>query len=264
MVKFYTFFGLVASTFLLISFSPNPPDGKTGAPGDSFCQECHNSTNPPNDGTITVEGFPENITPLDTYQLTVVNRNTIGDAVRGGFQMTILGPFNTKAGKMERPSANSAIANAMGRQYFEHHPAVEYPDSNVLRWTVNWIAPELTGSGVITWYISGNIANGDFKETGDRIVNATGKGTIILSAAEDISSQQPLLYPNPGNDDIFVSFKDNVSPDGLVVFYDLTGTQAGEAPLKQGRIHCPDLLSGLYILEIHQGVNSSVTKWSKQ
>ncbi len=263
MVKFYTFLGLVASTFLLISFSPNPPDGKTGAPGDGFCQECHNSGTPMNDGTITVEGFPENITPLDTYQLTVVNRNTIGDAVRGGFQMTILGPFNTKVGKMERPSANSAVANAMGRQYFEHHPAVEYPDSNVLRWTVDWIAPNLAGSSVITWYISGNIANGDFDNTGDRIVNAMGKGTIILSATEDATANQPTLYPNPGNDDIVVTFKDNPSPDGQVVFYNLMGAKVNEAPLRQGRIQCPDLLTGLYIIEIQQEERSFVAKWSK-
>ena len=100
MVKFYTLFGLVASTFFLISFSPNPPDGKTGAPGDGFCAECHSSSNPPLNGTINVEGFPANITPNETYRLTVINRNTVGDAVRGGFQLTILGPFNTKAGNM--------------------------------------------------------------------------------------------------------------------------------------------------------------------
>lgn len=263
MVKFYTFLGLVASTMILVSFSPNPPDGKTGAPGDGFCQECHNTPNPPGNGTITVEGFPENITPNETYRLTVVNRDTMGNAVRAGFQMTILGQFNTRAGTMSNPSANSAVANVMGRQYFEHHPAVDYPDSNVVRWTVDWTAPDVSVSSQITYYIAGNIANGDFKETSDRIVNGIGKGTIIISSTTDLKDQQPILYPNPGNDDIFVEFNDNSSPDGKVVFYNITGAKVGEVVLKQGRIHCPDLLSGLYIIEITQDENTFVSKWTK-
>ena len=263
MVKFYTFLGLVASTILLVSFSPNPPDGKTGAPGDGFCQECHNSPNPPVNGTITVEGFPENITPRETYHLTVINRDTIGNAVRGGFQMTILGQFNTKSGNMTNPSANSAVANFSGRQYFEHHPAVEYPDSNVVRWSVDWTAPDVSVSSQITYYISGNIANGDFQNTGDRIVNGMGKGTIIISAIADLSDQQPMLFPNPGNEDIYVVFKDDVSPDGHAHFYNLMGAKVDEAPMKQGRIHCPDLLSGLYLIEIQQDDRAFVTKWSK-
>jgi len=263
MVKFYTFLGLVASTMLLVSFSPNPPDGKTGAPGDGFCQECHNTSNPPVNGTITVEGFPENITPNETYQLTVINRDTIGNAVRGGFQMTILGQFNTKSGNMTNPSANSAVANVQGRQYFEHHPAVDYPDSNVVRWSVDWTAPDVSVSSQITYFIAGNIANGDFKETSDRIVNGIGKGTIIISSTKDLKTQQPIVYPNPGNDDIFVAFNDNSSPDGKVVFYNTMGAKVGEVALEQGRIHCPDLLSGLYIIEITQDEIAFVSKWTK-
>ena len=263
MVKVYTFLGLVASTFLLVSFSINPPDGKTGAPGDGFCGECHNSSNPPINGTISVEGFPVTITPLDTYHLTVVNRNTVGDAVRGGFQMTILGPFNTKAGKMERPSANSALANALGRQYFEHHPAVEYPDTNVVRWTVDWIAPQMAASSVISCYVAGVVANGDFQNTGDRPVNSISKGSIIVTATDELADQKPTLYPNPGKDFVHVELPNDMAPNGKANFYNMSGSFIGNAELDQGDINCPDIPAGIYLVEIEQTHTSYVAQWIK-
>jgi hypothetical protein len=150
MNKFYLLFTLLSSIGFLVSFSLNPPDGVTGAPGDFLCTECHIQTNVVLDGTIDVEGFPELITPHATYGLTVVNRNTVGNAVRAGFQMTILDESNIKAGEMTMPSSSSTVTDATGRQYFEHNPAVEYPDSQVVRWTVHWTAPALIGGNRIT------------------------------------------------------------------------------------------------------------------
>lgn len=264
MNKIYTFLALVASTFLLVSFSANPPDGKTGAPGESLCTECHTQSNPPINGEITVEGFPAVITPGENYILTVVNRNTVGDAVRGGFQMTILGPFNTKAGEMTEPSDNSAVTQTLnGRQYFEHDPAVLYPDSNVIKWTVQWRAPDLTAGSEITYYVAGNIANGNFQNTGDRIATANGKGTVVLSATEELSLQKPTLYPNPGSDRISIVLADGTLPDGIGVFYSLTGTRAGEAEIQHGQMNTPDIASGVYVVEIRQGEKSHFVRWSK-
>lgn len=264
MNKIYAFLALVASTFLLVSFSANPPDGKTGAPGESLCIECHTQGNPPINGEISVEGFPATITPGEDYILTVVNRNTVGDAVRGGFQMTILGPFNTKAGEMSDPSDNSAVTQTLGgRQYFEHDPATLYPDSNVIKWTVQWTAPELSAGSEITYYVAGNIANGNFQNTGDRIVTANGKGTVVLSATEDLSLQKPTLYPNPGSDRISIVLADGTLPDGIGTFYSLTGTRAGEAEIQQGQMNTPDLASGVYVVEIRQGEKSHFVRWSK-
>src|SRR5687768_8620901 len=143
MRKLYTFGLIMTGTFILFSFSTNPPDGYTGAPGDDFCIQCHAHTNPSQNGTISVEGFPDVITPHETYILTAVNRLTVDTAVRGGFQVTILGPTNTKAGDFTNPSSKSIVSTQGGRQYWEHNPALEYPDSNVVKWTVEWTAPEL-------------------------------------------------------------------------------------------------------------------------
>jgi hypothetical protein len=264
MKKLYTIVVLFVSTLLLVSFSANPPDGMTGAPGDSLCVECHVQANPPINGQISVEGFPSSITPGESYQLTVVNRNTVGDAVKGGFQMTILGPFNTRAGTMADPSTNSTITNVIsGRQYFEHNPAVVYPDSNVVKWTVEWTAPELTAGSEITWYAAGNIANGNFQNTGDRIVSALGKGTIVISANEEIVSQKPSVYPNPGIDQINIVLADGSRPDGKGVFYSLTGSKVAEAGISMGVMNSPELPTGVYLIEIRQGEKTHVVRWSK-
>ncbi len=263
MNKIYTFLILVAAAFLLVSFSANPPDGKTGAPGDSFCGECHTPSNQDLNGEISVEGFPSSITPGEEYTLTVVNRNTVGEAVRGGFQMTILGPFNTKAGEMTSPSPNSVVANAAGRQYFEHNPAQIYPDSNVIKWSVVWTAPEMTAGSVITWYAAGNITNGNFQSTGDRPVSANGNGSIVLSATEDLTQQKPTLYPNPGTDRISIIFGNGTTPDGEGFFYSITGAKVGEAEINQGKMITPDLPTGIYIVEIRQNDQSQFVRWSK-
>lgn len=265
MQKTYTVFALFFSSFMLVSFSANPPDGKTGAPGETFCSECHTPNNTPNQGELTVEGFPATINPGETYLLTVVNRNTVGDAVRGGFQMTILGQFNTRAGTMAKPSTSSVVSNTLsGRQYFEHNPSVLYPDSNVIKWTVEWTADDVTAGSEITYYAAGNVGNGNFQSTGDRLVSATGKGTVLVSANEEISLYKPSLYPNPGNNQLNVVLADGTTPDGSCIFYTLTGSRVAESEIQQGVINVQqELPTGVYLIEIKQGEQKHFVRWSK-
>ena len=263
MGKLYTFSLLVIGVFILLSFSTNPPDGNTGAPGDDLCTQCHIQTNPSQNGTISIEGFPSSITPHQTYLLTVINRLTEGNAVRAGFQVTILSPSNTQAGQMTNPSSSSAVSTFAGRQYWDHNPAVVYPDSNVVKWTVNWTAPDLPSGSQITWYAAGNIANGDFVNTGDRIVTASGSGTVILSSIDEPVTEELLVYPNPGSDVIHVK-ADQVSPGGgSVIYYDLLGRKAGEAEVLQGTIYTPPLPAGVYLLEVKVDGKTMFARWCK-
>jgi hypothetical protein len=264
MKKSYTILFTVCSSLLLLSNSANPPDGMTGAPGDSLCVECHTQTNTPLNGTISVEGFPASITPGQSYPLTVINRNTTGDGAKGGFQITILGPFNTKAGEMTNASASSRVTNTFsGRQYFEHNPAKTYPDSNVVSWTVDWTAPELEPGSTITWYAAGNITNGNFLNSGDKVVTANGSGSIVLSANEDIAEVTPVLYPNPGKDQINVVLPDGTMADGEAIFYGIHGAKYATATMLQGKILTPEIPTGIYVIEIRHEEKSYVVRWSK-
>lgn len=263
MKRLYTILSLIAATFILISFSSNPPDGKTGAPGDGLCIECHSPSNPPINGEISVEGFPASISPGESYLLTVVNRNTVGSAVKGGFQMTILGPNNTKAGDLSSASSSSVITTANGRQYFEHNPAQTYPDSNVLKWTVEWTAPMMDPGSVITWYAAGNIANGNFDNTGDRIVSASGNGSIILSGIDDVTTADPVVFPNPGTDQLNIVLADGSRPNGTAHFYSLSGSRMTTSSVDNGLISSFDIPSGVYVVQIITNEATYSIRWTK-
>lgn len=255
--------GIIGSAFFLVANSTNPPDGHTGAPGEIFCANCHSSNGSSLAGTISVEDFPASITPDETYTLTVVNRNTNGGGAKAGFQMTILGPLNTKAGDMSMPSANSATSMLNGRQYFEHHPAVVYTDS-VAKWTVLWKAPALAAGSVITWYANGIIANGNLKNTGDKTTSSKGTGTVILAATQNVAAEAPpTIYPNPGSGMIHIELPDQVSPSGQVIFYDISGKMVSQTKIEEGVVDTPDLPPGIYLLQFRNGDRSYLARWSK-
>ena len=263
MKRFATLLTLVLSVFVFVSFSNDPPNGNTGAPGDSICSQCHTPQNQNFKGSISIEGFPSAITPDQTYELTVVSRDSLGTAVKGGFQMTILGPLNTRAGTLSGPSTNSAIVVSASRQYFEHRPAQTFPDSNVLKWRVLWKADNLPVSGTVTAYIAGNIVNGNFQDSGDRTYISRSSGEIMLSATDEITSRTPVLYPNPGSNEIHIQLPGHINPDGSIYFYNSTGSMCGSTPLNQGKAIVPAMPSGVYWLRIENGSDVFVEKWIK-
>lgn len=255
---------IIGSAFLLVSNTTNPPDAHTGAPGELFCANCHTTNGSSLAGTISVEGFPASITPEETYTLTVVNRNTNGGGAKAGFQITILGPLNTKAGDMSMPSENSATSMMNGRQYFEHHPATTYTDSNVVKWTVLWKAPAIAGGSIITWYANGIIANGNVKNTGDKTTSSRGTGTVIVSATQDVVGEAPpSIYPNPGSGMIHIEWPDQTSPSGQVRFYDISGKMVSQTKIEEGVVNTPDLPPGIYLMQFRHGDMSFVARWSK-
>lgn len=263
MNKIYTAAFIIGLPFLLISFSTNPDDGNTGAPGENLCVQCHVQQNPSQNGTISIEGFPASITPNQTYMLTAVNRLTSGEAVRAGFQVTILSPINTRAGDFTNPSANSKVSITAGRQYWDHNPAQLYPDSNVVKWTVMWTAPDLPSGSKITWYAAGNIANGDFSNVGDRIVASNGSGTILLSGSDNPEAGTAKIYPNPGSDQINIELPDGNQPDGNIIFYSLLGERVSTAGMEGGIVRAPSLPTGLYLLELEHGNKKYFVRWTK-
>jgi len=260
----YSFLGLIALALLLLSNSANPPNGKTGAPGDGLCTECHSPASATLDGKISVSGFPEAIVPNQTYQLTVTNTNTVGSGVKGGFQMTILGPLNIKAGEMSNPSASSVVTNAAGRQYFEHNPALNFNGSPSVSWTVDWTAPDMPDGSVVTWYAAGNIANGDFNSTGDKVVAANGSGTYMLSATREADRIAPLaIYPNPGTDRIRLEASGDAAFNSNVSVVAMDGTIVLREDMTDGTLDVSTLPSGMYVIRVQAGDAISQGRWVK-
>ena len=79
-IKFILFnFGLLTLAALFMSYNANPPDGKTGAPGEGTCGDCHSG------GTSTAEveilGLPASINANEAYNITVRVTKTGGSSV---------------------------------------------------------------------------------------------------------------------------------------------------------------------------------------
>ena len=264
MNKLYTFAALIGVMFCLYSFSINPPDGYTGAPGDHFCIECHSQNNVTQGGTLTVEGFPSVITPNEIYTLQIINHDTVGTAVRSGFQMTILGPFNTRAGDLSNPSPSSMVSITNNREYWDHNPAKEFADTNVVSWSVQWQAPDLQPGSIITYYAVANFADGNFSNVGDRIVSQNGSGTIMVSGTEETNAATPIIFPNPGSDLINFRFREEIKSDGTVSFFTMHGVKAGEAKMNAGQVIVPGALApGVYLLEVKKDDQVDYLRWSK-
>lgn len=181
-VKWAYFLG-ISVWILTMAFSGNPPNGRTGAPGESTCAGCHGQTNPPQDGTLNVN-FPTTITANQTYALTVTVTNPNGLADRAGFQMTILNSNDQIAGAMSNPSSSSVVTPANNREYHEHNPAVDFPGDNTLTWTVDWTAPAGPDMDQITYYAASIVANGMNGNQGDLQVLSSGSGTLMADPAD--------------------------------------------------------------------------------
>ncbi|MCB0570188.1 MAG: T9SS type A sorting domain-containing protein [Phaeodactylibacter sp.] len=166
------FLGSAALWAALTSYSSNPPNGYTGAPGDGLCTNCHTGGSDL-DGTVTLQGLPPVIMPNTTYTIQVTVSNPNGMAARAGFQWVALNDFNNNAGSMSNASASSVITPSGGRFYHEHDPAKIFGATSQLSWTANWTSPAaIPDDQTITLYAASVIGSGGDGSGGDRVVTA--------------------------------------------------------------------------------------------
>ena len=176
----YASFGLLL-ILALLSFSSNPPDGNTGAPGDGICSSCHN--NPPAgvQGLVLIEDLPAIVDPNTTYSITVRTMATSGSPATGGFQLVALDDNNLNIGDLMSVSGDVGTNTAgNGREYIEQRGDKAFSGSQV-SWTFNWTAPA-AGGGNVNMYASSNLSNNQSNTGGDRIVSTVATASISGSA----------------------------------------------------------------------------------
>jgi len=178
MSRKYTLLALFFGVVLWLANSADPPNGRTGAPSEGLCSDCHTLNGGTQDGDITLSGFPTTIEPNTAYPISITVTNPNGVANEAGFQITFLNGNNNQAGVISSPSANSHLASQGGRQYWEHFPSVVFPGSNTITWTAIWTSPGSPANTTITAYYVTNIANGNNQDTGDKIVNHNMMGML--------------------------------------------------------------------------------------
>ncbi|HXR80665.1 MAG TPA: T9SS type A sorting domain-containing protein, partial [Saprospiraceae bacterium] len=104
---------------------------------------------------------------------------------------------------------------------------------------------------------------GNFQSSGDKTVVSHVSGEVVIASNREISSNKPLLYPNPGSSEIIVDFENHVNPDGIVYFYNSTGSEIYRTTMNQGKIEVPTIPSGMYWLKLQAGAETYLERWIK-
>ena len=185
---------------LVLAFSANPPDGRTGAPGDGLCSDCHSSGS--QSGNVMITGVPTDIVPGQTYSINVIS-TTATNSVLGGFQMVALhNDGNVNAGAMSNPSASSTVTAAgNGRTYHEHQPAQGFGGGTMVSWSVDWTAPMTGPDGNITFYAASVLANGNGSNGGDGVVTTNEAGLFMGLPPLTASITNPMDVSCNGDND---------------------------------------------------------------
>lgn len=182
-----TIIGLLSIIFITSSFftsshptfSGVPPSGLTGATG-SYCTNCHggSSLNTAGGGVL-VTGLPTNVSAGMTYNFSLTTSHIANDRLKWGFSISAKNSVGQNIGTFSSTNPNAAI-NA---DELSHNNAVSTAATNNFTYNnLKWTAPAALGAndGQVTFYYTGNAANGNGGSNGDFIYAGTQTSSVVL------------------------------------------------------------------------------------
>ncbi|MBK8554691.1 MAG: HYR domain-containing protein [Lewinellaceae bacterium] len=159
--------GLLLCALVWLANNNNPPNGRTGAPFDGHCNNCHNGSNPNGyDGTVFITGLPSTIEPNMVYNLTLTLNPTAGNPSKGGYQMVVVDGNNANCGNLAATNPQSGTEFSGGREYIEQRGGKTFGGGSV-SWDFDWTSPITAGGNTIKFYFIGNFTNGNGNDSGD-------------------------------------------------------------------------------------------------
>ena len=202
-------------------FSGGADAGKTGAPGEQSCAQCHGSSQSGAtenlftllDGTTPTTGY----VPGQTYSagLTMASNPSVK-----GFEVTALDGNNNMAGTFTAISlAGTQKKTGPTREYITHTGSTNAPSG----WGWTWNAPA-TDVGNVTFYIATNKANGNNNATGDVIYlsqHVIGSSASVVELSESKFNFEA-GYASNGNQ-LIIDFNTEEAGDMAINIVDLSG-----------------------------------------
>jgi hypothetical protein len=183
MKKNHVFLGLLAGSIGLLSFNSikqnntvnnyhlnaaGSPGGKTGAPGDQTCTQCHSGNVQSGTGFQTVEltnaagNMVTSYNPGETYSVTVEMLTT---NAKNGFEIVALTPSNAQAGSVAVTNATTTKTVTFGSKT---RITQKSGGTGLNNWSFAWTAPA-TNVGNVTFYLATNETNSNSGDSGDAI-----------------------------------------------------------------------------------------------
>lgn len=148
---------VLAIPLVVLSYSSNPPLGKTGAPGEGTCADCHGGG--PGGGSILVKSSTGTTYHPGTRQHLTV---TISDPTANtwGYEMTAVqtSKGTVGAGIFKATDNNSSVRSANRKSYGAQLNDLQGKTGKVT-YKIDWTPPK-TNVGKITLYLAGNAAGG--------------------------------------------------------------------------------------------------------
>lgn len=250
-LKLTVFLLFPAAIFVALSSSRNPnnpPTGRTGAPGESTCQAsgCHSGGS--FTGSVEVTGVPDTIVAEQTYPLTLTNTS---NAIRAGFQLTVLDGSNTKCGTLTTGTGCS-LGNAGGRQYVRQS-SPHILNNGATSWSFTWKAPAAVAGDSVHFYFVSLCANNNGSNSGDNVL--VNSKTVVLpslvSADGEVVVEDFLkIYPNPAQDFLTVE----MPGEGTFTMLDASGKTVLTTEVSRSKlIDISHLRKGIYVASVASG-----------
>ena len=195
--------GILLAAILLLSYNDDPPNGRSGAPFDGHCRDCHSSNNPYNfNGLAAIIGLPDTVQPLTTYSLQLKVTPTAGLPLKAGFQLVIVDKINQNAGNLTAVNSEADTEFLAGREYLDHRGGKNFTGGSVT-WNFEWTSPANAACNTLNLYYIVNFCNGDGGDFGDFPLAFTNSrhlagGPPFLATASTVSNVSCL----GGNDGI--------------------------------------------------------------
>ena len=209
----------------LNSFSPAPPEGKTGSIGDAgaTCTGCHGGSPIPISGWVTSNIPIAGYAPGTNYTINVTAMHSTAQEI--GFEATAENTAGSSVGSLV--VTDPTRTGIIGSNYIGHILAGVTPiAAGVNAWSFDWIAPA-SGTGEVIFYAAVNAANGDNATGGDVIytssLNVQEDAGAPIGVREDKRFLDVSVYPNPASVFLYVDLGQGWRNFSDIVVYDIKG-----------------------------------------
>jgi hypothetical protein len=238
-------------------YQSGAPAGKTGAPGEGNCTECHTGSvmaGSSENQFILVDGagVATSYVPGVTYQIGL---SMASNPAKKGMQVTARDANNATAGTFTGASG-VALTSSSGKSYANHTAASTL--SSFPLWTWSWTAPA-TNVGPVKFYVATNVANNNGQNSGDviHLSNHTYNGTVGLEEKSIETVKDFSASFSAENSMVYMQFSSLINGSNFVNIVDLNGKsvlnmKVGTSTIGVNKesVRLPDhIKNGMYIVQ---------------
>ncbi len=237
MKKNHVFLALLAGSIGLLSFNSikqnntintyhlnanGSPGGKTGAPGDQTCTQCHSGTvqSGTNFQTVVLTNASGTIVtsynPGETYTVTV---GMLTSNAKNGFEIVALTPSNAQAGSVAVTSATTTKTVTFGSKT---RITQKSGGTSLNNWSYSWTAPA-TNVGNVTFYLGTNVSNSNNNDNGDVIRNSQHVFGSTAGIQENTAKVAINLGYSKASNSLTIDLASQLNGEAAINLVDLSG-----------------------------------------